>query len=107
LIAKTTENSNLSSGYNITLASANNYLLKSATAGASDVKYNAFFNGVGRNSVSRDFPAFQGPVFTSMALKDGKTDIDVSHDLQMSYVGTPATAMVAGSYTDTLTIQAN
>lgn len=101
VIATTTENSNVSSGYNVTITTTNDFRLVSPTTKDTPIDYHLLFAGGDvQNALKQGFPAYR-----SAAITDGKTHQNIMHYLTMTYQGRPATEIVAGDYTDTIEIK--
>lgn len=102
VVASVTEQSNSNTGYKITLSSANNSNLK--RSGGTELKaYTLKYNGttVGLGSSSS----------TPIVAKTVSSGVPVTNtsNVSISYTGQAASSMVAGTYSDviTLAIQAN
>lgn len=96
-VATVTEASNSNTGYKVTITSSN--LGNLARTGGSELfPYTMKYGGQSVNLASSQ-------VFTNSTI----SAVNVSKDVQVSYTGVPASNMVAGEYTDTVTftIEAN
>lgn len=90
-VATVNEKSNSSTGYKVSVASANKGKLV-RTGGSETFAYSLKYNG---NSVN--LASTQEYTFTSGAA------VDTDKDVTISYTGQSAQTMVAGEYSDTLT----
>ncbi|MBA2406253.1 MAG: fimbrial protein [Bdellovibrionales bacterium] len=94
-VASVREKSNSSSGYKVTISSANLGNLKS---GAESFAYTLSYDGAALNLASPVVQTHSSPA-----------SVNAVKDVTISYTGVPAEDMVAGDYTDsvTFTIAAN
>lgn len=90
-VAEVNEKSNSSTGYKVTISSANAGNLV-RTSGTELFPYTLKYDSVALNLAS-----------AVVETHSGSSAVDVNKDVTISYTGVPAEEMVAGDYTDTIT----
>lgn len=92
-VANVQEQSNVSTGYKVTLTSANAGVLKNGSIGS--VIYTAKYNGVST--------ALTVAPVTITNTVTGTVPINTTKPLSISYTGSPSVSNMSGAYSDTLT----
>lgn len=93
IVATVAEASNSTTGYKVTLASANAGILKNGTVGS--ITYTAKYDGLDVTLLAN------GTEVTNTGTTNSV--VSVTKDLSISYTGVVATSLMAGTYSDTLT----